>query len=287
VDFTREPVIETIITPREGYRLVVRSSKNVGQEEHFVDALEVVSFGNSCFFRSTERPKPFLVPIADYEVLEVREQRLVLKAKIPEGAVKIGREGHREHEKKEEKPREEPQEEPALESEKEAHENEGPKERRRDRRQRYRRRGSRQPMMQKEGVEPSLEEGPQAEVPLNVDVAPLKVEGVPEFTEGLQESKDAPPVLFRTVLPPPSTLIRDDLQRLRENVEYRGAFFIRDEKSDDQDDDDAAIELIEQVGEPTLENKEGPLVEEEPFLVAETNEKTSQEDVGQEYLSPQ
>jgi len=50
VDFTRQPIIETIITPREGFRLVIRSSKNMGQEELFVDALEVVSFGAATLF---------------------------------------------------------------------------------------------------------------------------------------------------------------------------------------------------------------------------------------------
>lgn len=68
MDFTREPVIQTVITPREGYRLVVRSSKTAGLEEHFVDAVEVVCFGTATFFRSIERPKPFIVPVSDYEV---------------------------------------------------------------------------------------------------------------------------------------------------------------------------------------------------------------------------
>ena len=88
MDFTREPIVETVITPREGYRLVVRSSKSAGLEEHFVDALEVVTFGNASFFRSTERPKPFVVPVGDYEILEVREPRMVLKTPI-EGSIKI------------------------------------------------------------------------------------------------------------------------------------------------------------------------------------------------------
>ncbi len=79
MDFTREPIIETIITPKEGYKLVIRSSKGVGQEEYFVDAVEVVAFGRAFFFRSLEKPKAFLVPISDYEVLEVREARMVLK----------------------------------------------------------------------------------------------------------------------------------------------------------------------------------------------------------------
>ena len=102
VDFTREPIIETVITPKEGFKLVVRSSKSNGQEEHFVDAVEMVSFGYSFFFRSQERPKTFLVPATDYEILEVREARMVLKNIGLDRTIKIagGREaqmrGHRE-----------------------------------------------------------------------------------------------------------------------------------------------------------------------------------------------
>lgn len=91
MNFTREPIIETIISPKEGHKIVVRSSKVVGQEEYFVDAVQVVSFGNSLFFRSLERPKPFLVPVTDYEVLEVRETRMVLKnAVVMDRSIKIG-----------------------------------------------------------------------------------------------------------------------------------------------------------------------------------------------------
>ena len=32
VNFTREPIIETVITPREGCKLVVRNSKGVGRK---------------------------------------------------------------------------------------------------------------------------------------------------------------------------------------------------------------------------------------------------------------
>ena len=39
MDFTREPIIETIVTPREGHKLVVRNSKVQGMEEYFVDAV--------------------------------------------------------------------------------------------------------------------------------------------------------------------------------------------------------------------------------------------------------
>ena len=71
MNFTREPIIETIISPKDGYKLCVRNSKVAGAEEFFVDAIEVVSFGNSFFFRGIERPKPFLVPVSDYEIFEV------------------------------------------------------------------------------------------------------------------------------------------------------------------------------------------------------------------------
>ena len=80
MNFTREPILESVITPREGCKLVVRNSKSAGQEEYFVDAVEIVSFGGAHFFRSLERPKSFLVPISDYEVLETRETRVMLKA---------------------------------------------------------------------------------------------------------------------------------------------------------------------------------------------------------------
>lgn len=90
MNFTREPITETVITPKEGYKLVVRNSKAVGQEEFFVDAVEVVSFGKAIFFRSLEKPKCFLVPVNDYEILEVRESRMVLKTTGTERGIKIG-----------------------------------------------------------------------------------------------------------------------------------------------------------------------------------------------------
>lgn len=90
MNFTREPIIETVITPREGCKLVIRSSKANGGEDYFVDAVEVVSFGHSFFFRSLERPKSFLVPVSDYEVLELKETRMVLKSVTGDKAIKIG-----------------------------------------------------------------------------------------------------------------------------------------------------------------------------------------------------
>lgn len=97
MNYTREPIIESVITPKEGSRLAVRNSKKgVGQEDYYVDAVEIVSFGNAIFFRSTERPKSFLLPVSDYEIVELKETKMVLKAASIE-KVKIG--GGKEEEK--------------------------------------------------------------------------------------------------------------------------------------------------------------------------------------------
>ena len=90
MNFTREPIIETIITPKEGYKLSLRRTSTETQEEFVVDAVEVVSFGHSHFFRSLERPKSFLLPVSDYEVIETKETRMVLKKATVEKSIKIG-----------------------------------------------------------------------------------------------------------------------------------------------------------------------------------------------------
>jgi len=90
MNFTREPIIETVISPREGCKLVLRNSKSSGGEDYFVDAVEVVSFGSSIFYRSTERPKSFLLPVTDYEILELKETRMVLKNVGTDRSIKIG-----------------------------------------------------------------------------------------------------------------------------------------------------------------------------------------------------
>lgn len=89
MEFTREPIVETIITSKDGCKLVVRNSKGAGQEEYFVDAVEIVTFGGATFFRSLEKPKAFMVPVTDYEVLEVRDSRMVLK-NVNFDKIKIG-----------------------------------------------------------------------------------------------------------------------------------------------------------------------------------------------------
>ena len=90
MNFTREPIIETVIAARDGCTLVIRSSKSSGGEEYLVESVEVVSFGHSFFFRSEERSKSFLVPVSDYEVVELKEARMALKTVSSDRAIKIG-----------------------------------------------------------------------------------------------------------------------------------------------------------------------------------------------------
>ena len=281
MDFTREPVIETIITPREGFRLVVRSSKSVGQEEHFVDSVEVVSFGKAAFFRSTERPKPFLVPVSDYEVLEVREQRLILKAKTPE-SVKIagGRETGQKREREPRPAQAEPREEFAP-PEAKGMAGEGSfdsrSQRRRDRRNRFRRRPREEFEGQAQEEARSTQEAPAGQMAPNVQEGPPPREEMARPAPSEQE--EAPQPVFRTVLPPPSTLIRDDLQRLRENVEYRGAFYLREEEGAGADDEALpGGPFPEVLPEPPA--KEVP-PQEEPFLNTQPGQAETQPDVGQ------
>lgn len=87
--FTREPVIETVVTSREGYKLSVRNTKHLSQDPFIVEAIEVIRLGNTCFFRNCDHSKPFLVPAGDYEVMEVRDAKINLKAVGLDRGVKI------------------------------------------------------------------------------------------------------------------------------------------------------------------------------------------------------
>ena len=189
VDFTREPIIETVITPKEGCKLVVRSSKSAGQEEYFVDAVEMVSFGHSFFFRSLERPKTFFVPATDYEILEVRETRMVLKNVGLKGGgertIKIagGREAQmratreREHAVEKEKEAEAiPAPAEAGETAQTAEEKDGRTDKKRERRRNYRkRRGRETGAAEEEKAETGAEaqEVPDSQPNAGEEVSPL------------------------------------------------------------------------------------------------------------------
>jgi hypothetical protein len=207
VNFTREPIIETVITPREGCKLVVRNSKGVGQEDYFVDAVEVVSFGHSLFFRSLERPKSFLVPVSDYEILELKETRMVLKNASPDRSIKIG--GGRETPVRgqpreaidETAPRPEPvPETPGAPIMQERMDNK----KRGDRRRSRRRRGG----------------GPMEPRPESSLMEGQETQHLPQPEGGEKNVEEAaPPSFISKLFPPPPTLIKETLSRYKTSEE--------------------------------------------------------------------
>jgi hypothetical protein len=219
VDFTREPVIQSVITPRQGYRLVVRSSKSAGLEEHFVDAVEIVSFGSFSFFRSTERPKPFIVPVSDYEVLEVREPRIVLKTPA-QGSIKVSAA---------EKPRAK-QEVEKAETQDETKGRGREKQEARTEKRRDRRRGTRRRRGQ--ARDDNIQQVQDDEKALHEH----EHEPFTEFTDSeLQAQREellSTTPMLSSILPPPATLIRDNLERLRQHEAYRDAFYDREKGED-------------------------------------------------------
>lgn len=287
MDFTREPIIETIITPRDGCKLVIRSSKGVGQEEYFVDAVEVVSFGQALFYRSMERPKAFLVPISDYEVLEVREARMVLKNVGPDRSIKIG--GGRESTLKAARDAERDaahiaeEASMALEGDVKApQESVEPRsevrlDKKRDRRRQYRkRRGGKEEVVatdQPIPAIPPLEEGGKV-----VIEAP-----VPGSDEPIEPSAPLASSLLNSLLQPPPTLISETINRYRENAMFKGAFFTAEDeqfqahgKTEEllNEDDDYAVPMLQ---EPTFETHNGETVqesnEEESLVMQENSEQ--------------
>jgi hypothetical protein len=228
VNFTREPIIETVITPREGCKLVVRNSKGNGQEEYSVEAVEVVSFGHSFFFRSLERPKSFLVPVSDYEILELRETRMALKNAPSERSIKIGggRDApprpYRDNSQSEERPREESSESQSAE----ASPSGVPPERldrKRDRRRRGRRGG------RDRGPENHERMAPPEHPP---------VEG-PELSEepsSPSEEVKAPSFISK-LFPPPPTLIKETLGRYKTTESIEEEVFPENGDSSPLEDD--------------------------------------------------
>lgn len=283
MDFTREPIIETVISSREGCRILIRNSKAPGQEEFVVDALEVVNIGTACFFRNRERPKPFLVPATDYEIIEVRDTRLGLKAASYESTFKAGpkkvvvreertesaekveeaessssqQEGRPEKKRERKKSgRRRRSEEPAVQGQA-AEVEEGKSEPSKPERTRSKRTDASQPAAQPAAEQPAAEqpvvEQPAAEQPVmeqpvveqpvvehpiaqQPPVDQLRIEET--ASEGSSKEKNGSP----TLIAPPTTLIKDEIDRLRQNDQYKGAFYPQEE-----DEGSSEVESVREV----------------------------------------
>lgn len=263
MDFTREPIIETVITPKEGFKLAIRSSKNPGHEEFFVDAVEVVSFGSSLFFRSLERPKAFIVPVSDYEVLEVRETRLVLKNVGIDRSIKIagGREGALKlppKESSQERESSTPENGSSEDASKGTSEPKG--DRKRDRRRQNRRRRGRDELVEgEEGEERKEMEPVPTETLVKVKLPPARptVEVAADGTTTTTLS---------TLLPPPPMLISETMAQYRNNALFKEAFFLKN------DEEQTTEDVVPIVSEPSEEPQPVEHVE-----VSQTSEEPQQE----------
>ncbi len=195
-------MIETVITPREGCKLVIRSSKGNGQEEFYVDSIEVVSFGNSIFYRSSERPKSFLLPVSDYEVLELKETRMALKSTGVERSIKIGSSPSPRPEKlsapiEAQEPSLPAQEKAPSQGGMDQHSQGGGGRKRDKRRSRRRGRGM-------DGKDEMMERGPQAKAPSHEESSPTPEAG--------------PQTMISRLFPPPPTLIKEKLNRYKDTA---------------------------------------------------------------------
>ena len=185
MDFTREPLVETVITPKEGFKLVIRASSGKSDEEYSVGAVEVVAFGNCYFFRSLEKPKSFLLPMTEYEVVEARETRTVLKKPQIDKAIKIGggkKAAPRSEKKKEETQKDEPK------------------------REKKRTRKRRPAKAEKEATSEPVEGKEVVSTSENGEI----------------------PVPRRTLLPPPTSLISDQIDRYKNYLVEQGALVPED-----------------------------------------------------------
>ena len=229
MNFTRDPIIETVITPREGCKLVVRSSKGANQEDYFVDALEVVSFGHSFFFRSLERPKSFLVPVSDYEIFESKEPKLVLKNAPESRSIKIG--GGREM-----APR--PSREAPIHEMREDEQTVAPgsalsvDRKHRDNKRRRGRRGGRD---RNDSYAPQ-EGAPAESFSRREEPEAASVEASEEKSSLVEAPKEKAPSFISKLFPPPTTLIKDTLSR------YKSIGPVEEEHLSRSDQDSVSLE---------------------------------------------
>ncbi len=258
--FTREPIIESVITPREGCRITLRNSKNNSQEEYIVEAVEVVSFGNALFFRSLEKPKAFLLPVNDYEIVETKETRVILKSISLEKSIKIG--GGREGPVRATK--EQPTEREEEENPSRTELAEGKVDKRRNRRRRRRSSDERQEL--KEWTEKKEEETQETA-------------GTTAAFEGggALHEETFPPVsspMLTALIPPPSTLISETIARYKDATYVEGALLSKSlGKNASKEEQAPQLQAVE----PSAQH-EGNSEYPEPLLRVPENEEKNIED---------
>ena len=228
-------LLKQLLPPKKGVNWLSAAAKASGQEEYFVDAVEVVSFGHSLFLSLSGKAKSISSACEDYEILEVREARMVLKnvgvrkvdqdRRRPRVAPKLPKEVLHE--------RPEPLAPPAEEVPALAGEEASLLRRRMDKkrgRRHYRRRRGREELLPKKArlsESSALPEEGEAHPPLEE----AKGEQAALPTEALEATTS---IVLSSILPPPPTLISETIARYKDNAMFKGAFFVREEKQEEQ-----------------------------------------------------
>lgn len=257
MNFTREPIIETIITPKDGFRLTIRSSKGQSQEEYSVEALEVVSFGHAHFFRSLEKPKSFLLPITDYEVVETRETKIVLKNPQIDKTIKIA--GGKEPQLKIQSKEVATYENSEASGETQEEEKENTFEKRKDKKKNRRKKAQENRHLEKETEQKSEE----------------KTSNEPSIRKEPLEENSVQPPLFSSLLPPPTTLISETIGRYKAMESSENFMHVKEtDKTETTNVESDAVELsqIANSGEDELDEIWAHKQSEETFSFAETSQ---------------
>jgi hypothetical protein len=181
-----------------------------------------------------ERPKAFLVPASDYEVLEVKEARVALKNVSHERNIKIGggREAPMRHAH-----REPPQErEPMIAAEEEAQDAgedtaldeaiSSRMEKRRDRRRRRHRRSSDEQDWSDRQQQPQEEQKPQSD-------SAQKAQG-----GGAEDEAKVSSQMFSSLIPPPPRLISETISQYKDKefMERPPAKEVDEDKDEDKEE---------------------------------------------------
>jgi hypothetical protein len=229
--------------------------------------VEIVSFGHALFFRSLEKPKAFLAPVTDYEIVEVREARVVLKNAGLDRSIKIG--GGREVNKpSRESEKNEILSEDTVEQEKEQSLTESASEvrpemrvdKKRDRRRHYRKRKGKDDEIKEETPEeitvPSEKEHIENPVQIEEEIV---MPGAP-----------LTPTQLSSLLAPPPTLISETINRYRQNELFKGAFYLTEDEQ--YKPHDKVQELLNEDDEDVASPHTEDSFDNEPF------ENTSEQD---------
>lgn len=76
--YTREPIILSVLSAKEGYNLVLKSTKISNEEPYAVASVSIVNFSGAIFYRSLF-DRDFLLPVSDYIVVEEKQVKLNVK----------------------------------------------------------------------------------------------------------------------------------------------------------------------------------------------------------------